>query len=110
MRCAIFNSPFIVLLKKTNLNDLPSVNVCATTNNNNEGDLLDEDQVLEFLTSLEAMDLPDQIEEVNAKILDKIIHDTNYVAVLFCKSVAYAFFFLKSFFYSKVGSWIDRPW
>lgn len=52
----------------------------------NEGDLLDEDQVLEFLTSLEAMDLPDQIEEVNAKILDKIIHDTNYVAVLFCKS------------------------
>ena len=62
------------------------LSMCAT-NNNNEGDLLDEDQVLEFLTSLEAMDLPDQIEEVNAKILEKIIHDTNYVAVLFCKSV-----------------------
>lgn len=66
------------------MNDSPSVNVCGT--NNNEGDLLDEDQVLEFLTSLEAMDLPDQIEEVNAKILEKIIRDTNYVAVLFCKS------------------------
>lgn len=49
------------------------------------GDLLDEEQVLEFLTSLEAMDLPDQIEEVNAKILEKIVHDTDYVAVLFCK-------------------------
>ena len=51
-----------------------------------EGDLLDEDQVLEFLTSLEAMELPDQIEEVNAKILEKIVHDTDFVAVLFCKS------------------------
>lgn len=49
------------------------------------GDLLDEEQVLEFLTSLEAMDLPDQIEEVNAKILEKIVHDTGYIAVLFCK-------------------------
>uniref|UniRef100_A0A0N8DDR4 L(2)01289 long form n=1 Tax=Daphnia magna TaxID=35525 RepID=A0A0N8DDR4_9CRUS len=48
-----------------------------------EGDLLDEEQVLEFLTSLEAMDLPDQIEEVNAKILEKIVHDTGYIAVLF---------------------------
>lgn len=52
-----------------------------------EGDLLDEDQVLEFLTSLEAMELPDQIEEVNAKILDKIVHDTDFVAVLFCTSL-----------------------
>jgi len=47
--------------------------------------LLDEDQVLEFLTSLEAMEIPDQIEEVNAKILEKIVHDTDFVAVLFCE-------------------------
>lgn len=57
------------------------VSVCVCT----IGDLLDEDQVLEFLTSLEAMELPDQIEEVNAKILEKIVQDTGYVAVLFCK-------------------------
>ncbi|CAG9794976.1 unnamed protein product [Diatraea saccharalis] len=49
-----------------------------------EGDLMDEESVLDFLTSLEAMDLPDRIEEVNQKILGKIIEDTNYVAVLFC--------------------------
>ena len=49
------------------------------------GDLMDEDSVLEFLTSLEALDLPDRIEEVNSKILQKIIEDTDYVAVLFCK-------------------------
>lgn len=46
---------------------------------------MDEENVLDFLTSLEAMDLPDRIEEVNQKILSKIIDDTDYVAVLFCK-------------------------
>uniref|UniRef100_A0A903X8L4 Thioredoxin domain-containing protein n=1 Tax=Anopheles gambiae TaxID=7165 RepID=A0A903X8L4_ANOGA len=50
-----------------------------------EGDLMDEAGVLDFLTSLEAMDLPDRIEEVNAKILSKIIEDSDYVAVLFYK-------------------------
>ena len=46
---------------------------------------MDEENVLDFLTSLEAMDLPDRIEDVNSKILLKIIEDTEYVAVLFCK-------------------------
>jgi len=46
---------------------------------------MDEENVLDFLTSLEAMDLPDRIEEVNAKILSKIVQETDYVAVLFCK-------------------------
>ncbi|XP_011311794.1 uncharacterized protein hlk isoform X3 [Fopius arisanus] len=50
-----------------------------------EGDLMDEESVLDFLTSLEAMDLPDRIEEVNAKILGKIVEDTEFVAVLFYK-------------------------
>ncbi|XP_066601595.1 uncharacterized protein hlk isoform X2 [Prorops nasuta] len=49
-----------------------------------DGDLMDEENVLDFLTSLEAMDLPDRIEEVNAKILNKIVEDTDFVAVLFC--------------------------
>ncbi|KAJ8675217.1 hypothetical protein QAD02_011003, partial [Eretmocerus hayati] len=49
-----------------------------------EGDLMDEENVLEFLTSLEAMDLPDRIEEVNAKILEKTVEESDFVAVLFC--------------------------
>lgn len=48
---------------------------------------MDEENVLDFLTSLEAMDLPDRIEEVNAKILSKIVDETDFVAVLFCKSL-----------------------
>ncbi|XP_043272030.1 uncharacterized protein [Venturia canescens] len=50
-----------------------------------DGDLMDEENVLEFLTSLEAMDLPDRIEEVNSKMIDKIVEDTEFVAVLFYK-------------------------
>nr|XP_008201423.1 PREDICTED: uncharacterized protein LOC663955 isoform X2 [Tribolium castaneum] len=50
-----------------------------------EGDLMDEENVLDFLTSLEAMDLPDRIEEVNSRILDKIVQETDFVAVLFYK-------------------------
>lgn len=48
---------------------------------------MDEENVLDFLTSLEAMDLPDRIEEVNAKILEKIVEETDFVAVLFCKYI-----------------------
>lgn len=56
---------------------------------------MDEESVLEFLTSLEAMDLPDRIEEVNARILEKIVQETDYVAVLFCKyRIKKNFFFL----------------
>ncbi|XP_051174999.1 uncharacterized protein LOC127290468 isoform X2 [Leptopilina boulardi] len=50
-----------------------------------DGDLMDEENVLEFLTSLEAMDLPDRIEEVNSKILGKIVEETDFLAVLFYK-------------------------
>ncbi|XP_059615096.1 uncharacterized protein LOC132260781 isoform X3 [Phlebotomus argentipes] len=51
-----------------------------------DGDIMDSEAVLDFLTSLEAMDLPDRIEEVNAKILEKIVEDTDYIAVLFYKT------------------------
>jgi len=54
------------------------------------GELMDEENVLDFLTSLEAMDLPDRIEEVNAKILAKIVEETDFVAVLFCKYFFYS--------------------
>ncbi|CAG0889024.1 unnamed protein product, partial [Cyprideis torosa] len=49
-----------------------------------DGDLMDEDRVLKFLTSLDAMELPDQIEEVNAIIMQRIVEENDFVAVLFC--------------------------
>ena len=40
---------------------------------------------MQFLTSLDAMELPDQIEEVNAPILMKIVQEQPFVSVLFCE-------------------------
>lgn len=68
---------------------------------------MDEESVLDFLTSLEAMDLPDRIEEVNQKILSKIIEDTDYVAVLFCKyltNLLWVFFYVDFISYHVVNS------
>ncbi|KAH7644929.1 thioredoxin-like protein 1 [Dermatophagoides farinae] len=50
-----------------------------------EGDLMNEEEVLEWLISVESMDLPDRIEEVNAKILQNYIDEHDFVAVLFYK-------------------------
>ena len=49
------------------------------------GNLKNEEEVLEWLISVESMDLPDRIEEVNAKILQNYIDEHDYVAVLFCE-------------------------
>ncbi len=46
------------------------------------------------------MDNPDRIEEVNAKILDRLVHEEgSFVAVLFCES--YDYYFLKHFTYNR---------
>ena len=52
---------------------------------NFEGELTDAETLMDFLASPEAMELPDQIEEVNAKQLDKLVVEKMFVAVLFCK-------------------------
>lgn len=49
------------------------------------GDLMNEEQVLDWLTTSESMDLPDKIEQVNSKNLQMVIDDHDHVAVLFCK-------------------------
>ena len=41
---------------------------------------------MEFLASDEALDLPDRIEEVNAKRLDAQINEKTFIAVLFRKT------------------------
>lgn len=50
-----------------------------------QGDLMEEEAVLEWLTNLEAMELADKIEEVNGKILETLIKEKDYLAVLFCE-------------------------
>jgi len=50
---------------------------------NFEGDLSDADSLVDFLTSEEALNVPDRIERVNAARLDKIVKEKTFVAVLF---------------------------
>ncbi|XP_054709572.1 LOW QUALITY PROTEIN: uncharacterized protein LOC129219267 [Uloborus diversus] len=47
---------------------------------------MNEDNVLEWLTDIESMELPDAIEEVNAKVLENLIDETEFVAVIFYKN------------------------
>ena len=44
---------------------------------------------MEFLASDDALDLPDRIEEVNAKRLDAQINEKTFIAVLFRKNRFY---------------------
>ena len=50
-----------------------------------EGDLTDEEGILTWLTSQEVFEVPGEIEEVNRKMLEKILEENEFVAVYFCE-------------------------
>ena len=52
-----------------------------------EGDIFDQDEMLEWLTDPNVMAVSDQIERVNRKMLNKLLKRNEYMAVLFCKFV-----------------------
>ena len=49
-----------------------------------QGDLLDEQRVLSWLTSQDVFEIKDEIEEVNRKMLDKLLDENEFVSVYFC--------------------------
>ncbi|VEN38635.1 unnamed protein product, partial [Callosobruchus maculatus] len=49
------------------------------------GDIEDEDEVLAWLTDEDTLEIPDKIEEVNSKMLDKILGENEHVVVYFYK-------------------------
>ena len=48
-----------------------------------EGDITDEDEVLDFLTSEHLLFIPDKIEDVSAETLENMVREDLYVAALF---------------------------
>lgn len=50
-----------------------------------EGELKNEETVLEWLTDDDNRELADEIEAVNKKMLDKLITRSPFLAVFFCK-------------------------
>lgn len=47
------------------------------------GDLEDEDEILAWLTDENTLEIPGKIEEVNQKMLDKILTENDYIVVFF---------------------------
>lgn len=52
-----------------------------------DGDLLDHNKILTWLTSLDVFDNKNEIEEVNRKMLDKLLDENEFLAVYFCKHI-----------------------
>lgn len=49
-----------------------------------DGNLDDEDEVLAWLTDEDTLEIPGKIEEVNTKMLEKILTENDHVVVFFC--------------------------
>lgn len=75
-----------VLAKKYNLKNLPQL---VFFRNRDPmlytGDLDDEDEVLAWLTDEKTLEIPGKIEEVNVKMLDKLLADNEHTVVFFCE-------------------------
>lgn len=50
-----------------------------------DGDLHQVDRVLQWLTSQDVFEIKNEIEEVNRKMLDKLLEENEFLAVYFCK-------------------------
>ena len=51
-----------------------------------DGDLMDGEMILSWLTSQDVFETKDEIEEVNRKLLEKLLDENEFVAVYFCKT------------------------
>lgn len=49
------------------------------------GDLVDEEEVLEWLTDPDNLELADHIESVNAKMFQRVLQRSDYLALVLCK-------------------------
>lgn len=49
-----------------------------------DGDLTQDDRILQWLTSQDVFEIKDEVEEVNRKMLDKLLDENEFLAVFFC--------------------------
>lgn len=52
---------------------------------NYDGDIDDEEELLDWLTNPANMELTDHIERINKKMFQKVRQTTDYLAVFFCE-------------------------
>ena len=68
-----------------------------------DGDLMDGEMILSWLTSQDVFETKDEIEEVNRKLLEKLLDENEFVAVYFCKAILIDEFSLLSLLSSRRG-------
>lgn len=49
-----------------------------------DGDLHQHDRILTWLTSQDVFEIKNEIEEVNRKMLDKLLEENEFIATFFC--------------------------
>lgn len=54
-----------------------------------DGDMHQHDKVITWLTSQDVFEIKNEIEEVNRKMLDKLLEENEFISVFFCKYRAY---------------------
>lgn len=71
---------------------------------NYDGEIDDEEELLDWLTNPDNMQLTDRIESVNKRMFQKIRQTSDYVAVFFCKSFPEIEIRMKSFICKTLDS------
>lgn len=61
-----------------------------------DGDMHQHDRVLTWLTSQDVFEIKNEIEEVNRKMLDKLLEENEFLAVYFCTFIVNAIFIYDS--------------
>ena len=59
---------------------------------NYDGDIDDEEELLDWLTLPDNMEMTDHIERVNRKMFQKIRQTSDYLAVFFCEYILKFYF------------------
>lgn len=62
-----------------------------------DGDLHQHDKIITWLTSQDVFEIKNEIEEVNRKMLDKLLEENEFISVFFCRFIKFMkkiFFFL----------------
>lgn len=77
-----------LMAKKYGFRNPPGITYFRKGKNiNYDGDIDDEEEILDWLTNPENMELTDHIERINKKMFQKVRQTTDYLAVFFCKCI-----------------------
>lgn len=81
-----------LMAKKYGFRDLPGISYFRKGKNiRYDGQVDDEEELLDWLTNPDNMQLTDRIESVNRKMFQKIRQTSDYVAVFFCKQSCFSY-------------------